>query len=219
MYVVWLDGAVFCSMLSKIDNVTDFAVITAGIEENDPLTCFSRKCKHFVCTATMDTFGLHFNQLNGYEQNHFQRQRRRWVRTTYGRNFRYHRQGHPFVLMSYNILAQSLLVKHSYLYRRHRAEYLDWSHRLNCLRAEILHAEPAILCLQEVQNTHLMEIENALRPMNYAKPLYKKRTTEEYDDGCAIFHNPELFELVDYQYVEYYQPEAVQVKQVNTFFV
>lgn len=160
----------------------------------------------------MNTFGLNFNRFDDYEQNHYQRQRRIWARTTYGRNFRYHRHGHAFVLMSYNILAQSLLVKHSYLYRRNRAEFLEWPHRLKCLQNEILHAGPAILCLQEVQNTHLIEIEYALRAMNYAKPLYKKRTTDEYDDGCAIFYNPEMFELVDYQYVEYYQPEAVQVR-------
>lgn len=159
----------------------------------------------------MDTFGLDNNhQFNDYERNHFyqRRHQRRWVRTTYGRNFRYHRHGHAFVLMSYNILAQTLLTKHSYLYSRHSAEFLDWSHRLNCLQNEILQIAPTILCLQEVQDTHLMEIENALRPLNYAKPLYKKRTTDEYDDGCAIFYNPEHFELLDHQYVEYFQPQV-----------
>lgn len=160
----------------------------------------------------MEAFGLNFSHQNGYEQNHFQRQRRRrWVRTTYGRNYQYHRHGHAFVLMSYNILSQTLLNKHSYLYRRHREEFLDWPNRLHLLKSEIIQAGPAILCLQEVQISHLMEIENALRPMNYAKPLYKKRTTEEYDDGCAIFYNADLFDLVDYKFVEYYQPEAVQV--------
>lgn len=166
----------------------------------------------------METFGLNFNQLNSCEQAHLQRQRRRrWIRTTYGRNYRYHRHGHAFVLMSYNILSQTLLNKHSYLYRRHREEHLDWPHRLSLLQSEILQAGPTILCLQEVQTSHLEEIENALRPMNYAKPLYKKRTTEEYDDGCAIFFNSDLFELVDHQYVEYYQPEAIEVIDLKTF--
>lgn len=161
----------------------------------------------------MDKFGLTFHQFDDYERNHYQRQQRAWIRSTYGRNYRYHRHGHAFVLMSYNILAQSLLNKHSYLYGRNRQEIQEWSHRLKCLRNEILQVGPAILCLQEVQDSHLMEIENALRPMNYTKPLFKKRTTEEYDDGCAIFHNPDLFELIDHQYVEYYQP-GVQVKQM-----
>lgn len=164
----------------------------------------------------MDTFGLNFN--HGHEQSQFPTLRREWVRTTYGRNYRYHRRGHAFVLMSYNILAQSLLLKHSYLYKRHRAEHLDWSHRLMCLQMEILQAGPAILCLQEVQQAHLMEIENALRPMNYAKPLYKKRTTDDYDDGCAIFYNPDLFELVEHQYVEYFQPD-IQVMSKMKFIL
>lgn len=168
----------------------------------------------------MDTFGLNFNQSNGYEQNQFQRQRRRgWIRTTYGRNYRYHRHGHAFVLMSYNILSQTLLNRHAYLYRRNREEFLDWPHRLNCLVGEIMQAGPTILCLQEVQESHLAEIENALRPMNYAKPLYKKRTSEEYDDGCAIFYNPQLFQLIDHQYVEYYQPEAAQVNEPNSLSI
>lgn len=110
--------------------------------------------------------------------------------------------------MSYNILAQSLLLKHPHLYHRHNTDWLDWSHRLACIQNEIFAVRPAILCLQEVQFIHLEEIEQALRPLNYAKPLYKQRTGPAYDDGCAIFYDPESFTLLDYQYVEYHQPDV-----------
>lgn len=140
---------------------------------------------------------------------------RKWVRTNYGQHFRYdHHRGQSFVLMSYNILAQSLLTKHSYLYRHHRSEFLDWSHRLKCIKNKILEIKPDILCLQEAQQNHLKDIEIVLQPLNYMKPLYKKRSGDEYDDGCAIFYNSQRFELLAYHYVEYFQP-SVKVKSKN----
>lgn len=150
---------------------------------------------------------------NGQRSNNFiqnqinPRPHRFWRRTTYGKTYRYDRYGQAFVLMSYNILAQSLLTKHSHLYTEHNPEFLEWSHRLKCLRNEIFEIKPAILCLQEVQVSHLEEIAEELQPMGYAQPLYKKRTSQEYDDGCAIFYNSQIFELIDHHYVEYYQPQ------------
>lgn len=150
------------------------------------------------------------NYQNGYmaQNNRVLKPHRQWTRTTYGRRFRYDNRGQPFILMSYNILAQSLLERHSYLYGANDSRFLNWSHRLDCITKEILAARPAILCLQEVQDTHLTEIEDALAPMQYAKPLYKKRTSHDYDDGCAIFYNPQYFQLIDYHYVEYFQPNV-----------
>lgn len=139
---------------------------------------------------------------------------RQWTRTPFGRSYRYGPRGQSFVLMSYNILAQSLLEKHPHLYMSHAPEFLDWPHRLQCIRNEILAIGPAILCLQEVQQSHLTEIEEALRPMNYDKPLYKQRTGHGYDDGCAIFYNPKFFHLLDHHFVEYYQPD-VKVNIIN----
>lgn len=58
-----------------------------------------------------------------------------------------------------------------------------------------------------MQQNHLNDIEKALRPLNYAKPLYKKRNGNQ-EDGCAIFYNPHAFELVEHHYVEYFQPNV-----------
>lgn len=139
---------------------------------------------------------------------------REWIRTSFGCTYRHGAQGkrrqhdQTFVVMSYNILAQSLLEKHPHLYNSHVPEFLDWEHRLRCIQNEILAIEPAILCLQEVQESHLTQIETALKPMNYAKPLYKQRTGHGYDDGCAIFYNSKHFQLLDHHYVEFYQPDV-----------
>lgn len=154
-------------------------------------------------------YGHNFYQSYNYVENQFWSRPpvRQWIPTPFGQNFRYnHRRGQCFVLMNYNILAQTLLLKHPQLYTRHNPDCLDWSHRLRCIQNEIFDVRPAILCLQEVQDIHLAEIEQALQPLDYAKPLYKQRTGNGYDDGCAIFYNSQLFELLDYHYVEYFQP-------------
>lgn len=154
----------------------------------------------------------HQQQNYSYQnfRNNFvpQKPHRQWNRTPFGRYHRYTNREQIFILMSYNILAQSLLEKHSYLYRAHDPQYLDWPHRFECLTKEILALRPAILCLQEVQQSRLDEIADALRSLNYAKPLFKKRTSSDYDDGCAIFYNSQMFELIDHQYVEYFQPDV-----------
>ncbi|XP_031626335.1 protein angel-like [Contarinia nasturtii] len=165
----------------------------------------------------------HFPPLNcNHTQNqmHVQRNHRRWARTRFGITFRYDRRySHPFKLMSYNILAQTLIEKHPYLYTTHYQPYLEWPHRLQCLRNEILNIKPEILCLQEVQESHLDDIAMALKPMNYDKPLYKQRTGIDYYDGCAIFYNPQLFKLIDHHYVEFYQPGVKVLDRCNVAII
>lgn len=136
------------------------------------------------------------------------RQYRWWSETSFGQHYRPGRHDHRFVIASYNILAQSLLESHSYLYADHAEEHLQWPHRLSRIVAEIMALRPAILTLQEVQLDHLDEIGAALVPLQYTRPLYKKRTAVEQKDGCAIFYDPKKFHLVDHQLVEYYQPSA-----------
>lgn len=57
--------------------------------------------------------------------------------------------------MSYNVLAQKLLDEHPHLYQNHDSEHLAWKTRWRNLFNEIKTLRPDILCLQEVQQTHL----------------------------------------------------------------
>lgn len=111
-----------------------------------------------------------------------------------------------FTLMSYNILAQDLLEMHENLYNRHEAVSLSWSHRYDRLMAEINLVRPDILCLQELQEDHRKQFSCGLANFNY-EVIYKKRTGDK-TDGCAIFYRQDLFELLEYQDVEYYQPDV-----------
>lgn len=138
---------------------------------------------------------------------------REWMKTPYGRKFFPRPTAQIFKLVSYNILSQDLLNIHSRLYTEHNPNALTWEHRLNCLKQEIKMLQPHILCLQEVQQTHLNDILEVLKPFDFAEPLYKKRNGPQVD-GCAIFYNKKLFKLVDKHYVEYYQPNV----EVNDSF-
>lgn len=159
------------------------------------------------------------NKTNQRQESRFRTQRRmrnephnnepfrKWVRTPFGQKFKYRRGNHAFLFMSFNILAQSLIDSHQYLYRNHNKRFLEWSNRLHCLQAEICSLQPKILCLQEVQESHLPDLQKALQTLNYsAEPLYKKRTGTNQDDGCAIFYDRNSFELIDHRYVEYFTP-------------
>jgi protein angel len=119
--------------------------------------------------------------------------------------------GTPFILMSYNILAQDLLDGHNYLYAQHDQTALDWSHRYRILMREILSLQPQILCLQEVQDSHLNAIYEGLKSLKL-KYVFKKRTGFK-SDGCAIFYNSEMFDLIEQETVEYYQP-GVKVSEI-----
>lgn len=131
---------------------------------------------------------------------------RQWKRTAYGAHFHYNRHSQPFVLMSYNILSQDNLEKQPQLYAQHDQFTLPWNYRLDRLKKEIEQIRPAILCLQEVQDTHLAGIVDALRHLNYDRPLFKRRNGDQ-SDGCAIFYNRSLFKLVDHHFVEFFQPQ------------
>jgi protein angel len=116
--------------------------------------------------------------------------------------------------MSYNILAQDLLDTHHYLYSSHDKNALDWSYRYHLLMCEIHARRPQIICFQEVQDSHLNAIQEGLKIMNF-KYVFKKRTGFK-SDGCAIFYNSELFDLLEHETVEYYQP-GVKVDLVDFF--
>lgn len=111
-----------------------------------------------------------------------------------------------FTLMSYNILAQDLLEMHEDLYEQHDHVTLSWPHRYDRLLAEINLVRPDILCLQEMQDDHKEQFSNGLANFKY-EMIFKKRTGDK-PDGCAIYYRRDMFELVDYHDVEYYQPSV-----------
>lgn len=138
---------------------------------------------------------------------------RQWEHTPAWDNYVKSPQGIPFTLLSYNILAQNLLEAHPYLYKGHDNRALPWNHRNFRLIQEILSVNPQILCLQEMQESHLAMFEQQLSSLDLSV-LYKKRTGFK-DDGCAIFYNHKLFNLIEYHTIEYYQPNC----QVSFFFL
>ncbi|KAG5870482.1 hypothetical protein JTB14_001676 [Gonioctena quinquepunctata] len=118
-----------------------------------------------------------------------------------------------FTLMSYNVLAQDLLEQHPYLYRDHNTEYLMWETRWNNLIKEISKFSPDILCLQEVQESHLEEYYSLLEALGY-KGIYKKRTGGQ-SDGCAIYYKADNVSLVQHTLVKYFQPTVSLLNRDN----
>lgn len=114
-----------------------------------------------------------------------------------------------FTVVSYNILAQDLLESHMGLYADNKPEHLDWDHRKTCLLKEIIVLRPDILCLQELQEDHVEEFSEALKDHFTFDRLFKKRTGSDKRDGCAIYYNPIMFEVLDTRTVEYNQNVAL----------
>ncbi|CAH1102345.1 unnamed protein product [Psylliodes chrysocephalus] len=112
------------------------------------------------------------------------------------------RPGFIFTLMSYNVLAQDLLEQHPYLYRNHDEASLAWPIRWKNLFKEISKMKPDILCLQEVQKSHLSDY-SLLEEMGY-QSVFKKRTGCQ-PDGCAIYYKADNIALIENDVVEYFQ--------------
>lgn len=115
-----------------------------------------------------------------------------------------------FTLMSYNILAQHHIDSQPSLYHANKPDTLSWTHRFEALKREIDDISPDILCLQEVQQNHLNEIASHFGAIGYDTSLYKKRTGLQVD-GCAIFFKRHLFNLIEFHFVDYFQPD-IKVK-------
>ncbi|XP_066250086.1 protein angel isoform X1 [Euwallacea similis] len=118
-----------------------------------------------------------------------------------------------FLLMSYNVLAQDLLDEHPYLYRFHNPKALNWELRWKNLFNEIKTMRPDVLCLQEVQHSHLKSYFSKLETLGY-EGLYKKRTGIRCD-GCAIYYKTDRLTLVEYETVEFYQPNVSVLNRDN----
>ncbi|KAJ8966859.1 hypothetical protein NQ314_003253 [Rhamnusium bicolor] len=125
--------------------------------------------------------------------------------------------GFIFTLMCYNVLAQDLLKQHPYLYRDHHQGYLSWETRWKNLFKEIKRLSPDILCLQEVQESHIKDYFSLLETLGY-RSLYKKRTGGR-TEGCALYYKTELINLVEYTAVEYYQPGVSILNRDNVAII
>lgn len=58
------------------------------------------------------------------------------------------KSGFTFTLLNYNILSQSLLDSHSYLYRENDTSSLKWNNRLYNIIGDIFKTNPSICCCQ-----------------------------------------------------------------------
>ncbi|XP_011257777.2 protein angel [Camponotus floridanus] len=106
-------------------------------------------------------------------------------------------------LLSFNILAQNLLEDHSYLYQDHNKKALSWKIRKPLLIQEIREADANIICLQEMQEDHLLDFVIPFKQLGY-EYLYKKRTNDK-KDGLLLLYHSNQFVLLDYAKVELYQ--------------
>ena len=111
-----------------------------------------------------------------------------------------------YKLLSYNILAQDLLVEHLHLYYDIDSKLLRWETRLNKIKDEIANIQPDILCLQEMQYNHLKELVHNLSSVG-KNPKFEyvfKKKTGTRSDGCAIIYDRNKFKIMSEQCVEYY---------------
>ncbi|CAH0684780.1 unnamed protein product [Chilo suppressalis] len=121
--------------------------------------------------------------------------------------------GFRFKVLSYNVLAQYLLECHPYLYRECSPRNLKWKVRAARLFDEITNLSPDILCLQEVQATHLNSFYSKFESLGYSG-IFKQKTGHRHD-GCAIYFKDSLFEMKEHMSVEFYQPELPILNRDN----
>lgn len=122
-------------------------------------------------------------------------------------------EGLPFTVLNYNILAQTLLEGHSYLYHKCDVDDLKWIVRFKRITCEISSIKPDIICLQEVQDIHSHQILSHLNQLGYEGIFKQKTGTRE--DGCAIYFRKSMFELAQCESVEFLQPDVDLLNRDN----
>lgn len=108
-----------------------------------------------------------------------------------------------FRLLSYNILAQDLLIEHMQIYSGIKYHLLLWQHRLRRLKNEINKLRPDILCLQEVQYDHLKGLVSELQGRRCFEYVFKKKSGHR-TDGCAILYDRSKLHLISECPIEYF---------------
>ncbi|XP_017040674.1 protein angel [Drosophila ficusphila] len=126
-----------------------------------------------------------------------------------------HKQS-TFKLVSYNILAQDLLLEHLFLYVGIPQEFLTWRRRQQNILQELIKLDSDILCLQEMQYDHLALLVQGLRMGNSKRLAYVfKKKTGHRTDGCAIVYDSCKFELLDHRAVELHDKEVALLNREN----
>ncbi|KAK0163207.1 hypothetical protein PV327_006913 [Microctonus hyperodae] len=120
-------------------------------------------------------------------------------------------------ILSYNILAQNLLETHSYIYKHHNFDALDWNIRKVLVQQEIIEAGANVICIQEMQKAHLHEFLVPFLKDGYDY-LYKKRTNDTEDGLLLLYRNNQL-KLEDYEFVEYHQTSSDILNRDNVGIV
>ncbi|XP_023162576.1 protein angel [Drosophila hydei] len=119
-------------------------------------------------------------------------------------------------LLSYNILAQDLLMEHFFLYVNIKQEWLTWRQRLQNIHREIHKLDPDILCLQEMQYDHLPLLVQRLMASSGKRLeyVYKKKTGSR-TDGCAIIYDSCKLQLLKEHAIELYDPNVPLLNREN----
>ncbi|XP_014370364.2 protein angel [Papilio machaon] len=108
-----------------------------------------------------------------------------------------------FKIVSYNVLAQHLIESQIFLYQNCSPQNLVWDIRSKRIFDEIVSLDPDILCLQEVEESHIESFYSQFEDIGYTG-VYKRRTGNE-DDGCAIYFKNSVFHMEDHILVEFCQ--------------
>ncbi|KAH0721331.1 hypothetical protein KY290_006326 [Solanum tuberosum] len=103
------------------------------------------------------------------------------------------------VFMSYNILGVKNGAAHEDLYRNVSPKYLDWDYRKKLICKEIRDYNPGIMCFQEVDRFD--DLDYLLQKEGF-KGVYQARTGDA-SDGCAIFWNSKLFDILHEESIEF----------------
>ncbi|XP_027771799.1 carbon catabolite repressor protein 4 homolog 5 isoform X2 [Solanum pennellii] len=121
--------------------------------------------------------------------------KRKWVYSTHDVSPNQDR----VILMSYNILGVKNAAAHEDLYRNVSPKYLDWDYRKKLICEEIRDYNPDIMCFQEVDRFD--DLDYLLQKEGF-KGVYQARTGDA-SDGCAIFWNNKLFDILHEESIEF----------------
>ncbi|KAF9800717.1 hypothetical protein SFRURICE_015371, partial [Spodoptera frugiperda] len=106
-----------------------------------------------------------------------------------------------------------LLESHGVLLSDCSPRDLKWKIRAARLYDEITRMAPDVICLQEVQVSHIDSFYSKFEKIGYFG-LFKQKTGHR-QDGCAIYFKTSVFQLTDHVHVEYFQPNLPILNRDN----